>query len=144
MIKSNTGCLQTGVCQTQAQGLLGSPSQGAVNEGFLFLQRFCRTLSLVLWLHLFGSLCYFPITVFGKSGSHASVPLLVCVAMTSGDPTVEWKSEPVPPVASGPPPAASPAAVVQSAPPKEENKKKKPEKKGRSLGSAFKRSVHMS
>lgn len=56
--------------------------------------------------------------------------------MTSGDDTVECKSEPAPPAASVPPPAASPASAVQSPPPKAENKKKKPEKKGRTLGSA--------
>ncbi|CAG11482.1 unnamed protein product, partial [Tetraodon nigroviridis] len=53
----------------------------------------------------------------------------VCVAMTSGDATVECKAEPAPPAASGPPSSASPAEAVQSPPP-QENKKKKLEKKG--------------
>lgn len=65
--------------------------------------------------------------------------LLVCVAMTSGDPTVECKPVRAPPAASGPPPSSSSpaAAAVQSPPPKEENKKKKPEKKGRIQARTF-------
>lgn len=59
-------------------------------------------------------------------------PVVLDVAMPSGDNGIECVLKPTAPKPSGPAPSASPAAAVQSPRPTDEGKKKKPEKKGNS------------
>lgn len=58
------------------------------------------------------------------------LPVVLEVAMPTGDTTIEPCSKPTPPKPVAAPPAAS-VGAADNPPPKEEGKKKKPDKKGR-------------